>query len=235
MDRQTPNLVRHPSQRLSCLACLIIRLIIQTIRRDPHWIRPDRRGTQREQARSVWSRPDRRRAPGYGSGGQPGVLAGAAHWSPVPVGHGCRVVDDSAAGCPAWPLPRVSAVPGRAGSRCSAGRVRCPRIRTTVLRWLRRPGHLTSADEQIQHAGSCRRAATAAAGPRPSYRSRTLRPVSGWPRNRTPRPPWLSAAARRTAVGVHKVGVWTAGVRRRHCRSRWVSTATGSGRRPGVR
>jgi hypothetical protein len=51
---------------------LIIRLIIQTIRRDrsgPVWIRPDRRGLQREQARSVWSRPDRRRAPGYGSGG----------------------------------------------------------------------------------------------------------------------------------------------------------------------
>jgi hypothetical protein len=33
------------------------------------WSRLDRRGTQREQARSVWSRPDRRRAPGYGSGG----------------------------------------------------------------------------------------------------------------------------------------------------------------------
>jgi hypothetical protein len=33
------------------------------------WNRLDRRGTQREQARSVWSRPDRRRAPGYGSGG----------------------------------------------------------------------------------------------------------------------------------------------------------------------
>jgi hypothetical protein len=32
-------------------------------------IRLDRRGIQREQARSVWSRPDRRRAPGYGSGG----------------------------------------------------------------------------------------------------------------------------------------------------------------------
>src|SRR5688500_18671416 len=35
----------------------------------PVWIRLDRRGIQREQARSVWSRPDRRRAPGYGSGG----------------------------------------------------------------------------------------------------------------------------------------------------------------------
>jgi hypothetical protein len=124
--------------------------------------------------------------PDYGSGGQPGVVAGAAHWGPVPVGHRCRVVDGPAAGCPAWPLPqcphalrrsRVSAVPGRAGSRCSAGRVRCPGIRTAVLRWLRRPGQLTSADEQIRHAWSCRGAATAAAGPPLSCRSRTLRPV----------------------------------------------------------
>jgi hypothetical protein len=36
---------------------------------EPISIRLDRRGTQREQARSDWSRPDRRRAPGYGSGG----------------------------------------------------------------------------------------------------------------------------------------------------------------------
>jgi hypothetical protein len=35
----------------------------------PVWIRLDRRPVRREQARSVWSRPDRRRAPGYGSGG----------------------------------------------------------------------------------------------------------------------------------------------------------------------
>jgi hypothetical protein len=34
----------------------------------PVWIRLDRRGLRREQARSVWSRPDRRSAPGYGSG-----------------------------------------------------------------------------------------------------------------------------------------------------------------------
>ena len=32
-------------------------------------IRLDRRAIQREQARSVWIRPDRHRAPGYGSGG----------------------------------------------------------------------------------------------------------------------------------------------------------------------
>src|SRR6266508_3010069 len=35
----------------------------------PFSIRRDRRGTRPEQAISVWSRPDRRRAPGYGSGG----------------------------------------------------------------------------------------------------------------------------------------------------------------------
>jgi hypothetical protein len=37
----------------------------------PDWIRPDRRGLRREQARSVWSRPDRRRAPAYGPGAPP--------------------------------------------------------------------------------------------------------------------------------------------------------------------
>ena len=37
----------------------------------PYWIRPDRRGTQPEQARPVWSRPGRRAAPGYGSGACP--------------------------------------------------------------------------------------------------------------------------------------------------------------------
>jgi predicted RNA-binding protein with PIN domain len=48
---------------------LIIPLIIQTIRRD-------RRGTQPEQGRSDWSRPDRRRAPGYGSGGSKPAMRG---------------------------------------------------------------------------------------------------------------------------------------------------------------
>jgi hypothetical protein len=52
---------------------------------EPFLIRLDRRGTQREQARSVWSRPDRRRAPGYGSGGLAmAVLADAAPCGPVP-------------------------------------------------------------------------------------------------------------------------------------------------------
>jgi hypothetical protein len=139
---------------------------------------------------------DFRPPPDYGSGGQPGVLVGAAHWVPFRSDMAAGVVDGPAAGCPAWPLPqlahalrrsRVSAAPGRAGSRCPPGRVRCPRIGTAVLRWLRLPGHLTSADEQIRHARSRRGAATAAAGPRLSCRSRTLRPVSGWLRNRTPR------------------------------------------------
>src|SRR5215207_9727161 len=76
--------------RFSVGCPLIIRLIIQPIRRDPSgsvWI---------DKASNL-SSPDptgrrlvRRGAPGYGSGGQPGVVAGAAHWGPVPVGHGCR-------------------------------------------------------------------------------------------------------------------------------------------------
>jgi hypothetical protein len=44
---------------------LIIPMIIQTIRLEPSgavWSRLERRGSQREQARSVWSRPGRRRA-----------------------------------------------------------------------------------------------------------------------------------------------------------------------------
>jgi len=42
------------------------------------WIRRDRRGTQPEQGRSVWSRPGRRGAPGYGSGGWGGWWCGSA-------------------------------------------------------------------------------------------------------------------------------------------------------------
>jgi hypothetical protein len=57
----------RPPPRVGCP--LIIPMIIQTILRDPVWSRVDGRRIQREQARSVWSRPVRRRAPGYGSGG----------------------------------------------------------------------------------------------------------------------------------------------------------------------
>jgi hypothetical protein len=90
-------------------------------------------------------------------------------WLPVGGRSCCRLSSVAAAAvspCPA----AVAGVrrAGRAGSRCSAGRVRCPRSWTAVLRWLRRPGPLTSADEQLQPARSCRRAATAAAGPPPS-------------------------------------------------------------------
>jgi hypothetical protein len=79
--------------------------------------------------------------PDYGSGGQPGVLAGAAHWGPVPVGHGyrgggrscCRL--SSVAAAAVSPCPAAVAGVRRAGAcglPCSAGRVRCPGIRTAV-------------------------------------------------------------------------------------------------------
>ena len=65
-------MIHKPRDSLACLGIdtlsdvpLIIRLIIQTIVLDPSgsvWSRLDRRGIQREQARSVWSRPGRRRA-----------------------------------------------------------------------------------------------------------------------------------------------------------------------------
>jgi hypothetical protein len=51
----------------------------------PVWIRLDRRPVQREQARSDWSRPDRRRAPGYGSGGRGFESLAAPHHSVPPV------------------------------------------------------------------------------------------------------------------------------------------------------
>jgi hypothetical protein len=70
----------------------------------PVWIRLDRRPVQREQARSVWSRPDRRRAPGYGSGG----------WSSNPRGEQHRVQ-----GCSS----------SLAGARLTPGTGRQPRLR----------------------------------------------------------------------------------------------------------
>jgi hypothetical protein len=78
---------RRSGGRVACL-CLIIYLIIQTSRRDPSG--PDATdGYQHEQARSVWNRPDRRRAPGYGSSGQTGCWPVPHSAVPVPVGHGC--------------------------------------------------------------------------------------------------------------------------------------------------
>jgi hypothetical protein len=69
IEHQTPNLVLDPAGSWSCLPCLIIRLIIQTIRRDPS-------GSDQVDEASNLSRPDpsgaapgRRRASGCGSGG----------------------------------------------------------------------------------------------------------------------------------------------------------------------
>jgi hypothetical protein len=118
------------------------------------------------------------------------------------------------------------------------GRVRCLRIRTAVplaastwqldqrRRTIRLPGPGVAPQRRLRSAAV--------------LPSRPPRPLSGWLPNRTPRTPWLSAAAPGTAVGIHKVGVHKVGVHkvgvcRRHRRSRWVATATGSGRRPGGR
>jgi hypothetical protein len=69
IEHQTPNLVLGPPGSSSCLPCLISPFDHPADPTGPVWIRLDRQGTQPEQGRSVWSRPDRRRAPGYGSGG----------------------------------------------------------------------------------------------------------------------------------------------------------------------
>jgi len=155
--------------------------------------------------------------PDYGSGGQPGVVAGAAHWGPVPVGHRCRVVDGPAAGCPAWPLPqcpralrrsRVSAVPGASWLPVSG----------------RPPPVSARPDSRYQPAASTWPVWPAQTGKRnvrgaavvPQRRlwirrsrlgSRTPRPLSRELSNRTRRTLWLSAAASGTAVGVRTVGV----------------------------
>jgi hypothetical protein len=134
------------------------------------------------------------------------------------------VVDGAAAGCPAWPLPQCphapaavagSAVPGRAGSRCPAGHVRCPRLRTAGIRRLRRPGPLDQR-RRAQRARRCRGAGTAAAGPPHSCRRR-------------PRPPWTP----RPAGGVRVVAGWT--LRQCPLSAAVSGTGRGSGRLPGVR
>jgi hypothetical protein len=51
IEHQTPNLVLDPAGSWSCLPCLIIRLIIQTIRRDPS-------GSDQIDEASNLSRPD---------------------------------------------------------------------------------------------------------------------------------------------------------------------------------
>jgi hypothetical protein len=166
---------------------LIIRLIIRTIRLD--------------RTRSLWtdeasdvSRPDRleptrsTRSTRHGSGGQAGVLAGAAHGRPVPVGHGyaggrlcCRLSSVAAAAVSACPAVVAGCPPCRG--------VRAPGVRQAAsgVRASGQPvsigcvdlAYLTSADEQAQPARRCCGAGTAAVGPPPSCRSRTPRPVSG--------------------------------------------------------
>src|SRR5215211_538301 len=69
IEHQTPNLVLGPPGSSSCLPCLISPFDHSADPTGPVWIRLDRRGVQSEQPRSDWSRPVRRRAPGYGSGG----------------------------------------------------------------------------------------------------------------------------------------------------------------------
>jgi hypothetical protein len=130
---------------------LIIRLIIQTIRRDPSgsvWI---------DEAPNV-SRPDRSGADQIDAEHQATDLAvRRACWpvpqpcSPVPVGHGCgggrcccRLSSVAAAAVSACPC-RGRGCPqcrGRAGSWCPAGRVRCSRVRTAGTSRPRRPGPL---------------------------------------------------------------------------------------------
>jgi hypothetical protein len=96
-------------------------------------IRLDRGSTQREQARSVWSRPDRRPASGYGSGGQAmAVLAAAAPCGPAPGrtsgvavdGLCCRLSTVALPrGCTTLPPSGVSAAPGRRWLPVSTSRV----------------------------------------------------------------------------------------------------------------
>ena len=78
--------------------------------------------------------------PDYGSGGQPDVLAVphiGVRSGQTPLRGGerscCRLSSVPLPQCPPCPAA-VAGVrsAGRAGSRCSAGRVRCPRIRTAV-------------------------------------------------------------------------------------------------------
>jgi hypothetical protein len=109
----------------------------------PIWIRLDRRGTQPEQARSVWSRPDRRRAPGYGSGDRaprwvrPSGLRSAVLVLGRPtVGMvmGAVLVDGSAASCTAGLLPQCLHDPAAVAGSTSPGgpNDRCPQAAPAV-------------------------------------------------------------------------------------------------------
>jgi hypothetical protein len=140
-------------------------------------------------------------------------------------------------------VPHI-AVPFR--SRCRSVRTpccgrRCPRCRGVRAPGVRQAASGVHASGQPVSAGrvdlaldQCRRATTSCAAlpwcrnggcgsaailPQPAG-SQTLWPVAGWLRNRTPRTPWLSAAASGTAVAVRRVGVRTVGVQVR-CPDGW--------------
>jgi hypothetical protein len=128
---------------------LIIRLIIQTIRRGSVWIRLDRRGTQLEQARSVWSRPNRCRAPGYGSGDRaprwvrPSGLRSAvlvwvvllSAWSWVRCWWTVPLPAGLLPQCPHDPAAVAGfRITGRSGRSVSASRARCRCVRTLGVR-----------------------------------------------------------------------------------------------------
>jgi hypothetical protein len=120
--RRTPDLLDHPFDHPDDPT-------------GPIWIRLDRRGPQREQARSVWSRPDRRRAPGYGSGGLAmAVLADAAPCAPVPGRTYKRqwtvvlsAIQQAAAAASACPRRRRGCSQCRPPASC-----RCPQAASTV-------------------------------------------------------------------------------------------------------
>jgi hypothetical protein len=104
----------------------------------------------------------------------------------------------------------VSAVPGRAGSRCPAGRLRCPCVRTAATSRLRRPGRR----DQHRRASAtwaalpwCRNGGSGSAAvlPQPAAQPDTAAGVQGVAEP-DPADAWMSAAASGTAVGVRTVG-----------------------------
>jgi hypothetical protein len=131
---------------------------------------------------------------------------------------------------------RCPPCPGRAGSRCPAGRVRCPRGRTAGVRQAA-SGQPVSAG-RVDLALDQRRRATATCAALPWCRTGGC-----WSAAVLPQPAgkpdtvagvWVAAELDAAdAVAVRRVGVRTAGVRPGPCRSLRVSAATGTGRLAG--